>query len=555
MVAGLYGVFDRGKKRLPAGKAGGQALGRRILVWSIVALSVAMVCLLSAAVLPPRLMATLGPEGMQPDGEQAFTASPALLTHWPYVIPSHPDFTLAEDDIALLEDGKPIGIPEPSHAEIRRLGGGRFDFWQGTLWFSTPEGDPRDEGHVYAFAVRTRLGGDAKLGIVGLGTLLLLLIATEILRIASPYMVAGIRGTPDTVLGRAVRRLGVAPMLITLGPKLTFRRVFLIATVGLLAGFGIVALWQPVPLLYQPDTYGYIGPGLRIADGQSIAGLSTRSLGYPLLTFLAIKLGSLTDIIPLQFGMVVVGMVCMLGVLLIYYEALPTAAAVNVRAVPLLPAITLISSAVLYCLLLMSHDGFMTDIYSLMAEAPHFLPMALAFSCFVGGWATRSRHRRILLLVAATDLAFLSTVIKPSSLAAFALCAMGLIVASVLHRRCFRSPAVVGAVALSIVLIASVHHLDTLVAPPNGDFSAKILFCNHLDTIAPRFDTSTPERAKVGDMIQHALSLGPHGWPVQGFDGDLCSFGQAFGEPRAQRTSARPKTGELALPLRANTGS
>ncbi len=343
--------------------------------------------------------------------------------------------------------------------------------------------------------------------------------------------------------------MAVALVIVSvLRQTLPFRRVFLITIVGLLAGFGIVALRQPAPLLYQADTYGYIGPGLRIADGQGIAGLSTRNLGYPVLTFLAIKLGSLADIIPLQFGMVVVSMACMLGVILLYYEALLTAAAVNPLAVPLLPAVTLIFSAILYCLLLMGHDGFMINIYSLMAEAPHLLPMALALSCFVGGWATRARQRRILFLVAATDLAFLSTVIKPSSLATFGLCTVGLIAAAVLHRRCFRSPAVVGAVALSIVLIASVHHLDTLVAPPKGDFSAKILFCNHLDVIAPHLDTSTPERAKVGDAIRHALSLGPHGWPLQGFDGDLCSFGSAFGnsiDAAAQSEGLSPKDWQM----------
>ncbi len=104
MVAGLIRVFDRRKTRLAAEVPGGRALGRA-LVWSIVALSVAMASLLCASLLAPRRTAMLNAEGMHPDGGQAFTVSPSLRTHWPYVIPSHPDFKLEGTDIALLEDG------------------------------------------------------------------------------------------------------------------------------------------------------------------------------------------------------------------------------------------------------------------------------------------------------------------------------------------------------------------------------------------------------------------------------------------------------------------
>jgi hypothetical protein len=51
----------------------------------------------------------------------------------------------------LLEDGIPLPGPANAlHDEIRGLGGGRYSFWKGTVYFSTPDNsDPRTNGRQY----------------------------------------------------------------------------------------------------------------------------------------------------------------------------------------------------------------------------------------------------------------------------------------------------------------------------------------------------------------------------------------------------------------------
>ena len=54
----------------------------------------------------------------------------------------------------VLENGIPLPGPANAfHDEIRRLGGGRYSFWKGSVYFSTPDNsDPRTNGRQYAFA-------------------------------------------------------------------------------------------------------------------------------------------------------------------------------------------------------------------------------------------------------------------------------------------------------------------------------------------------------------------------------------------------------------------
>jgi hypothetical protein len=51
----------------------------------------------------------------------------------------------------LLENGIPLpGPANVLHDDIRSLGGGRYSFWKGTVYFSTPDNsDPRTNGRQY----------------------------------------------------------------------------------------------------------------------------------------------------------------------------------------------------------------------------------------------------------------------------------------------------------------------------------------------------------------------------------------------------------------------
>lgn len=54
--------------------------------------------------------------------------------------------------VELLENGRVIGPPHASHDEVRELGGGRFNHWDGYLWFSSSDNtDPRTNGRNYTF--------------------------------------------------------------------------------------------------------------------------------------------------------------------------------------------------------------------------------------------------------------------------------------------------------------------------------------------------------------------------------------------------------------------
>lgn len=52
--------------------------------------------------------------------------------------------------LILLEDGKPLGPAHTQHADIRKLGDGRFSHWTHALWFSSSDGtDPGTNGRSY----------------------------------------------------------------------------------------------------------------------------------------------------------------------------------------------------------------------------------------------------------------------------------------------------------------------------------------------------------------------------------------------------------------------
>jgi len=54
--------------------------------------------------------------------------------------------------IEVLESGRPLGPAHSHHEDVRRLGGGRFNHWEGYLWFSSSDNsDPRENGRNYTF--------------------------------------------------------------------------------------------------------------------------------------------------------------------------------------------------------------------------------------------------------------------------------------------------------------------------------------------------------------------------------------------------------------------
>ena len=212
--------LEQAERSLIASRFWSTAL-QRALAGSIALLAVAMVGFMLATLLAPRLTVALQPDSVEPDGGHAFMQGLSLKAPWPYVVPSHPDDRLSSGETTLLQDDAPIGALEPSHAEIRRLGEGRYDLWQGTLWFSTGP-DPRDAAHTFRFSVLTRLAPNYAAARLWCAVVLLVLLAIQITLAATPYVVIGfvrplaiVRGWGDhsSLPRRVAASFGIAVVL------------------------------------------------------------------------------------------------------------------------------------------------------------------------------------------------------------------------------------------------------------------------------------------------------------------------------------------------------
>ena len=337
-------------------------------------------------------------------------------------------------------------------------------------------------------------------------------------------------GRPQSSLARMVRRTGarLAPATsLARRIRLTFASTFALVNATVLAGFCWQTLARPMPLVFTGDSFGYTMPGILWAAGRDTFGQSSRDVGYPALTALALRLGSLREIPLMQLLTVVAGVACLLCVL---YGMLVSAAS-RLNAVSGTPiwilALGASAIAVIYCMLLASDDSFVLDIYSVMAEAPHLLPTALALLLLVAGWAASTPALRVTCSVLAVTAAYLSTMVKPHTSIVLALCIASSLVVGLRQFRALRSLLLLAACAGSVVTIMGVHRLDAWVTPARDTFGPKMLFCNHLDVVQPVFDARTPERARIRTLIRGVLE-NPVRWDLLGFYGDLCLFSPAF---------------------------
>ncbi len=508
---------------------------------AIALLALAAVVLSTMTAMAPRFKASMATDQISAEGGHAFTFGPGFEAQWPYAIPSHPDFTLAPDDIKVTEDGKFFGTLEPAHDTIRQLGDGRFNFWEGGLWFSSSDNtDPRTNGRAYGIRVKARLAPSAAVArtwsLAGLCILALCRAGpafTMLLARAHQRWLLTARPRPFVVaLSRwtapAARLAGRVP--------LTLGRTFALFCAVMLAMFCWGSLVRPMPLVFGPDSFTYVQPGVLWAAGQSVAEQSHRDVGYPALTMLALRLGSLSMIPPLQLLIVIAGVACVLGVLYLMLAAAASRRDRVSRVSRWIPALCACSVAAVYCLMIVSHDSFIVEIYRAMAEAPHFLPTALALLFFVGGWIARTPARRLAFMILSVPTAYLSTMVKPHTSVVLALCAVSLGVLAARHHRALRSPLIFSLCALSTVLIVAVHRFDIWVTPSGFDFGPKTLFCNHLDVAEPVFDASTPERVHILALLRRVLQ-NPDRWPLLGFIGDSCMYGDEFNH--AMQASAK----------------
>jgi hypothetical protein len=103
--------------------------------------------------------------------------------------PLWPLFEIASDDAAAPQGAEyalgdaqgPLGPGHALHDEIRRLGSGRYSFWNGQLLFSTREGeDPNATATRLEFTGTIRLAGPVQLALDGLGLIAAALLILEL---------------------------------------------------------------------------------------------------------------------------------------------------------------------------------------------------------------------------------------------------------------------------------------------------------------------------------------------------------------------------------------
>jgi SAM-dependent methyltransferase len=76
--------------------------------------------------------------------------------------PGDSSLDVGASPLCLYEDGVALGPPHSLHDDIRRLGGGRFSHWGGSLYFSASDNsDPRGNGRAYAISAPGLVATDA----------------------------------------------------------------------------------------------------------------------------------------------------------------------------------------------------------------------------------------------------------------------------------------------------------------------------------------------------------------------------------------------------------
>src|SRR5262245_45817693 len=112
------------------------------------------VAVLSA--LSPTIEATIDPQTMTPEVGFAFTAPVRPHVRFPFVVRGAAVGQSASGPLTLTENGLPLRRENTNHDLIRNVGGGTYAHWANTLFFSSTDGtDPRDNGRIYRYRVKT----------------------------------------------------------------------------------------------------------------------------------------------------------------------------------------------------------------------------------------------------------------------------------------------------------------------------------------------------------------------------------------------------------------
>ena len=274
-------------------------------------------------------------------------------------------------------------------------------------------------------------------------------------------------------------------------------------------------------LAVDPDSFGYLQPGLRLAAGQGCAGCAFRDVGYPGFALMSVWLGGLHVIPTLQLVAVLTGMLlCLVGIAI----GLRTCSAgLQPGAKAWVVAASIAGWGCIFPILLLADNEFVYFISGIRPEALLVLLLSAAFVCILIAFERPAGGGRLVMLASASGAAFLGVILKPVAIVPFVFCIVCLMAGLIgTGRRSLRLPGAAAACATTSVVIALLSLVDASILKPGYDFGPRTLFCNHLPEVVPVLGSSTPERKRLTDLLQGVEALGPHGWPALGFNGDVC---------------------------------
>jgi hypothetical protein len=152
----------------------------------------ALILLMLAALLGPGLVPAISTRPIELHGPYTHESGLAWYAPASPIAPPLPLlFEVATDTSAApqgtiyaLSDAQgPLGPAHALHDDIRRLGGGRYSFWNGRLLFSTRQGDdPNAAGLVLMFSPTARVAAWLRIAFAGLAVAAALLLALDLRR-------------------------------------------------------------------------------------------------------------------------------------------------------------------------------------------------------------------------------------------------------------------------------------------------------------------------------------------------------------------------------------
>ena len=459
--------------------------------------------------IAPRMSAVLNPAALVPSGGYSYTARVSSLAKWPYSIqPS----ALLPGDVTLTESGRPLGPFDP-HADAGHTRNGRYHFLGGDLWFSaTDNTDPRTNGRSYAITLQARV--DPSLEWLDLIVLLL----------GSVLISRRSRLSPD---GAAALAYSLPASACVVG--------FVTSTAGA----------HTIPLVFWPDSYGYLFPAMSLASGH-LHGVSIqgRGIGYPALIAATLVFSGLRGLSLLQLGLSVLAVALLAAIL---FELLRAATDRLVRSSAYcasdLRLLVMSAASLLFVTTVTANNGFTFQLYSILAETPHLLFASAALLLFVASWVVQSKTR-IPLALGALVIIYFSTLTKPMTLITLCLVGASLLWTLWAQRHALTRRTNVSAIILSGVLISAAHAAESAASVPESYlFGPQTLFCNHIQIVLPAVGEATPERAQLSRLLRGVLAR-DHSFRIQGYNGDNCfydhSISRAIERAAASEHVARP---------------